>query len=535
MTNKFFQLTAVFIFSLATLVAFPSASSAQVSCSAGEIYCASLGACTEPITNPACAPQHRNADQCNACTSCVSGYQDCSGVCTNMAASQNTTPNCTDYSFCTGNCTTCDPGYSLTGTTCTVIPVYVSLQSAYPGTVESGNFNVSGNGRLGGDVYLVNGKALRVDAAGATALNFGNWGAGATGFTAHVFGDFLADGDIASGGMIRGDFVGAAGTSCVDNEILKKVSGAWQCSSVSGAIVNETDPIFTAWQTAPTLASLTMTGELQVAGYSTPPASGVGAGSLIYDSTDGTLKFWNGTTWKSVLADGAGPASPWVTSGGDIYNTNTGNVGIGIVAPAERLEVAAGSGTTARLRVSDLDPGQNPELQLEYADGLHWAMYADKMDNSKLKFWQNGINALVIDPSGIHAANNISAGGNIRADGCFGPVFQEVLSSLASSGAAGGYSGANAKCPLTMHVCTTTEMLNSINCGTNFGGISGDDAANGIWVSAGAASLPTPTNDCNGWTSGESTWQGIHYIPSVNGGNFYARTCDAVLKFACCR
>ncbi|NIR66641.1 MAG: hypothetical protein GWO10_23420, partial [candidate division Zixibacteria bacterium] len=50
------------------------------------------------------------------------------------------------------------------------------------GVAQTAEYNITGNARIGNDFYMVNGKAIRADAAGDTAIWFGNWGAGATGF-----------------------------------------------------------------------------------------------------------------------------------------------------------------------------------------------------------------------------------------------------------------------------------------------------------------------------------------------------------------
>ncbi len=57
-------------------------------------------------------------------------------------------------------------------------------------------------------------------------------------------------------------------------------------------------------------------------------------GLLIYNTSTNSYEFYNGSSWNAL---GGGP---WVSSGSDIYNTNTGNVGIGTSAPTKLLEVA---------------------------------------------------------------------------------------------------------------------------------------------------------------------------------------------------
>ncbi len=66
------------------------------------------------------------------------------------------------------------------------------------------------------------------------------------------------------------------------------------------------------------------------------PATGL----LIYQ-TDGVTGFWyyNGTIWTTLGED-----LDWTISGADIYNANTGNVGIGNTTPTAKFHL---TGTTA--------------------------------------------------------------------------------------------------------------------------------------------------------------------------------------------
>lgn len=74
------------------------------------------------------------------------------------------------------------------------------------------DYNISGSGRLGGDVYLGNAKALRIDAQGSTSLNIGNWGNGT--FVLNVIGDIQTDAsDGAEGKMTAQKF--CLGASCI--------------------------------------------------------------------------------------------------------------------------------------------------------------------------------------------------------------------------------------------------------------------------------------------------------------------------------
>lgn len=55
---------------------------------------------------------------------------------------------------------------------------------------SSTDFNISGNGRLGGDFVLSNNKALRIDSAGSATFNIGNWGNGQQPLSIITYGDF---------------------------------------------------------------------------------------------------------------------------------------------------------------------------------------------------------------------------------------------------------------------------------------------------------------------------------------------------------
>jgi len=58
-------------------------------------------------------------------------------------------------------------------------------------------------------------------------------------------------------------------------------------------------------------------------------------GNLYYNTSDHKFYGYQGGAWKEL-----GGGSFWLASGDNIYNTNTGNVGIGTTAPGAKLEVA---------------------------------------------------------------------------------------------------------------------------------------------------------------------------------------------------
>ncbi len=64
------------------------------------------------------------------------------------------------------------------------------------------------------------------------------------------------------------------------------------------------------------------------------------AGLMVYDTDTQSFWYWNATAWTNIA--GSGGAGPWAQVGSRIYNTNTGNVGIGTTNPRAKLNVAAG-------------------------------------------------------------------------------------------------------------------------------------------------------------------------------------------------
>lgn len=72
------------------------------------------------------------------------------------------------------------------------------------------------------------------------------------------------------------------------------------------------------------------------------PATGL----LVFDTTTGSFWFYNGTVWTELAGGGGGQ---WSNNGNNIYNNNTGNVGIGTNAPANSALLHLNSTTKAFL------------------------------------------------------------------------------------------------------------------------------------------------------------------------------------------
>lgn len=70
-------------------------------------------------------------------------------------------------------------------------------------------------------------------------------------------------------------------------------------------------------------------------------------GLLVFDNTTSSFWFYNGTMWTE-LSSGSG-SSQWTSSANNIINNNSGNVGIGNIAPTAKLHVAGSIKNTGRI------------------------------------------------------------------------------------------------------------------------------------------------------------------------------------------
>ncbi|MEO7265640.1 MAG: hypothetical protein ABIW38_12035 [Ferruginibacter sp.] len=118
------------------------------------------------------------------------------------------------------------------------------------------------------------------------------------------------------------------------------------------------------------------------------------AGLTVYETTTSSVWVYNGTTWVQLASGGA---SPWTTSGSNIYNTNAGNVGIGTSSPSASALLDISSTTkgflvprmTAAQRTAIASPTAGlmvyeTDTKLDYHhDGTTWR----KILNST--FWNN--------------------------------------------------------------------------------------------------------------------------------------------------
>ena len=68
-------------------------------------------------------------------------------------------------------------------------------------------------------------------------------------------------------------------------------------------------------------------------------------GLIVFDTDSSAYMFWTGTLWRKIGGDDGN----WVKNGNDIYNSNTGNVGIGTSTPNSPLSFADAVGNKISL------------------------------------------------------------------------------------------------------------------------------------------------------------------------------------------
>lgn len=185
------------------------------------------------------------------------------------------------------------------------------------------------------------------------------------------------------------------------------------------------------------------------------PATGL----LIYQ-TDNTPGFYvyDGTSWTAVTP-AAGGATDWTVSGNDVYNVNTGRVGVGTTTPTAALNVR---GTGATTPVQEVYRGYVNDNQGSFAGASDGTF---------------GVATINVPAATVATATSITVDVNIGGDldGAFGfPTDLEVFLE-------GNSLGTNVTAPTGTPGCADP----------NNGGVFFPTAINGLNVTASLAGLTT--------------------------------------------
>jgi hypothetical protein len=148
----------------------------------------------------------------------------------------------------------------------------------------------------------------------------------------------------------------------------------------------------------------------------------------------------------------------------------------------------------------------------------------------------------------VDVTGDVWAKGAIKNEGCFGAVFIGLTISGGPGGNGryrpqdvSGYYEANNRCNADYagaHVCSSTEMLESIKCSIASSPLRAVVNGTGAWVNSGPPGHTSNYDDCSGWTSAASTSYARYWLfDQLTGGRGTGVTCNVIngLQFACCR
>lgn len=383
-------------------------SGAGTTCFGGQLYRASDNSCQND-GRPCAANQNWScattscvcntaAYPCGGCTAATSapGGQSCSGfggcptdggapglggiytnVCSGVGCPVGTTLCPGSPGSCVEN-RTCPAGttWDVCSDTCTTPNVLLS-----PGWIQNGFIQINGdlkttagNLRLDaatgvgqGDVYIANGKAIRVDGSGVTALYIGNWGVGGTAVDISLTGGLSASGALSVGGNTAlGNAVG---------DTLTVSAGTWNVPNAVTVNLNGGNMNYRAFGTD--FFSLYRATAAVGVGITTPDAKlsvsqGATSGDAMRVRMNNTLNpgvamnVNNGGTGPSLVINDDGTytdASPFVVDA-------NGNVGIGTSSPADGLlEIVRPSTSNRGNIVFGTGANNDWELGQIYSDG----------------------------------------------------------------------------------------------------------------------------------------------------------------------
>lgn len=302
----------------------------------------------------------RYTNQCGTCA-CPSGTTLCPS--SNACVANRTCPQGTTWDPCTDTCGTpnvlLSPGFQQNG--------FVQISGEIRST--AGNLRLdtaTGSGQ--GDIYLANGKSLRVDGAGLTTLNVGNWGVGGTGVNMS-FGS-------GSGICLNGTCRGAWPSTTDFNPTYINANGDTMTGDLN--LTGATTDLFVAGNLGVGTASpgSKLDVQLNVAGSSGVNfrnlSSGTGSATFVrvgndvdnisglYRNSSTNVTDYAGANSLNLVNTGAYPLGFVTGATTRMFISPTGDVGIGTTSPAARLDVNG----TARMTGFRLTTGAGNGLVL---------------------------------------------------------------------------------------------------------------------------------------------------------------------------
>lgn len=137
----------------------------------------------------------------------------------------------------------------------------------------------------------------------------------------------------------------------------------------------------------------------------TAPAGG--AGTIRWNGTN--FQGWDGSQW---ITFGSGADADWTISNNDIYNANSGNVGIGTSAPLTKLHLTSASGDA----VFSLTPGTGGSGRISFRrpnNNISWTLGETATNDFFLFDYQNNATPFRVDAGAGNAAMRISSSGKV--------------------------------------------------------------------------------------------------------------------------
>jgi hypothetical protein len=133
-------------------------------------------------------------------------------------------------------------------------------------------------------------------------------------------------------------------------------------------------------------------------------------GLIVFDITTNGLWFNNGTAWNALSSGSA--TNYWTATGSDIYNNTAGNVGIGTIAPSNKLQI--GTFSSSSIAGNDIAIGNGTEAMSFYQSATISGWYTTK--NFALLPGIGGIGNVGIGTgtpgAKLHIAGNVKIDGN---------------------------------------------------------------------------------------------------------------------------